>query len=926
MDITSIYAITAGGVCATLFIVSILSYVAPVASKTSTFISKHVIFPFLLRRHRFVGPWTRGAFLVHTLYATTNLFCLCFRAMSRVDAARRAGTLSMINMAVLFATGNLTFCTDVFRISRLLGLQIHRATAWMVAGLIGLHIVLMMTTQKSFPLTKVDNLFALIGAGCVAGIFLFALPYIRRRVYEIFLRTHQIQGLYTILAFAFLLVALVLQTLVIIYRNGIFSSCGRPRALVACGNLEINGKNYVSPVIKVRVALSQPMKIEAGQYINIWMPSVSWWSWAQLHPFTVISWSDGAQETLDLLVEPQRGFSADLLRHATAASPGSASFLALITGPHGISEDVRRYESVVLLVDGFGIAAAIPYLKNLIYSYNTSVAEKVDQESSDHLLRYFFVYSRTRRVHLVWQVETLDIAIAVQSVLNSLLDDDLVKKSYLLTISIYVKSGGIIGDKLTFGSHKRAVVYKGSADYEQILPAELSGELIQRLPGAQEERGEMLVMVAASNQVGFPAFQTPRKLQPGSKNTAEILPEMDNNQLDKAVIKPEDAGNRGDLTTSIQDFFNSSRFSDLTIVTKDQEFKVHKLIVCALSDYFSRLFENNWKETTENVVRLDEDEPRSVEAMIHFMYGFSYDSSGSDRGRVSPMLFNVKVYQVGDKYSVPKLKEEAREKFITAVKACWEMDDFPVAITEAYSTTPREDRGLRDPLVQTSLEHLDVLLKNEEFKHVLRNILEFAADLIALEPLVEKFTGGLLCLTAFDLLSNRFNAKVDLAAVWEENIIPLKIVSFILELKCRDGGQDFPIFYDAEKVKHSLLRAAYNVVESRVTGPKRSRHDLLDVLRSMATETALDRCGLELLQACIEFTEFGPKISPGMRTGSRQSLNVETSPTSDSPVSESRTFNFQWTFSGYDDDNRNSYKDYAACSLEDCGYCGHCDY
>ncbi|QKX63192.1 uncharacterized protein TRUGW13939_10361 [Talaromyces rugulosus] len=520
MDITSIYAVTAGGVCATLFFVSILPYVAPLASKTSTFISKHFIFPFLLHRHSFVGPWTRGAVLVHTLYVATNLFCLCFRAMSRIDAARRAGALSMINMVALFATGNLTICTDIFRISRHLSLQIHRATACMVASLIGLHIVLVMTTQRSFPLTESDNLFGLIGAGCVAGTFLFSLPYIRRQVYEIFLRTHQIQGyaflyalwrhipsttllprLYTILAFAFVLVALLLQTLVIIYRNGIFSSRGCPRALVACGNLEIHGKNYVSPVIKVRVALSRPMKIAAGQYIHLWMPSVSWWSWAQLHPFTVISWSDGAQETLDLLVEPQRGFSADLLRHATAASPGSASFLALISGPHGISEDVRRYESVVFLVDGFGIAAAIPYLKKLICSYNTSVAEKVDHESSDHLLRYFFVYSRTRRVHLVWQVETLDIAIAIQSVLNGLLDDDLLKKSYLLTISIHVKSGGIIGDKLTFGNHKRAVVYKGSADYEQILPAELSGEFIQRLPGAQEERGEMLVMVAASNEV-----------------------------------------------------------------------------------------------------------------------------------------------------------------------------------------------------------------------------------------------------------------------------------------------------------------------------------------------------------------------------------------------------------------------------------------
>lgn len=179
---------------------------------------------------------------------------------------------------------------------------------------------------------------------------------------------------------------------------------------------------------------------------------------------------------------------------------------------------------------------------------------------------------------------------------------------------------------------------------------------------------------------------------------------------------------------------------------------------------------------------------------------------------------------------------------------------------------------------------------------------------LALEKLVEKFTGGLLCLTAFDLLSNRLDAKVDLATVWEENIIPLKIVSFILELKCRDKSQNFPIFIDTEQVKQTLLRAAYAAVESRVTGPKRSRHDLLDVLRSMAIETATDRPCQESLLACIKFTESGPKanISPDIRTSSRQSVKAETGQTPDSPVSESRTFNLQWTLSGYDEDDRNS--------------------
>jgi NAD(P)H-flavin reductase len=130
------------------------------------------------------------------------------------------------------------------------------------------------------------------------------------------------------------------------------------------------------------------VRIEAGQYINLWMPSLTWWSWAQVHPFMVTSWSHSAQETLDILIQARRGFSRELLKHARAASQGSASLRALIIGPHGLSENVDRYESVVLVASGFGVAAVIPYLKKLVYSYNTST-------------------SRTRRVHLVWEIETL---------------------------------------------------------------------------------------------------------------------------------------------------------------------------------------------------------------------------------------------------------------------------------------------------------------------------------------------------------------------------------------------------------------------------------------------------------------------------------------------------------------------------------------
>ncbi|KUL81281.1 hypothetical protein ZTR_09810 [Talaromyces verruculosus] len=354
---------------------------------------------------------------------------------------------------------------------------------------------------KGLSLDRTSNLFALIGAGCVGGLTLFTLPYIRRHIFEVFLRTHQVLAYLLLYAtwrhvpsgerlsricivttFVLLSIALVLQLGILIYRNRIFSLHGWPRARASCNRPKIEGKDDSDVIIQVRVALTRPVRIEAGQYINLWMPSMTWWSWAQVHPFMVTSWSHSAQETLDILIQPRRGFSRELLKHARAAPQGSASLRAFIIGPHGMSNKVDRYESVVLVANDFGIAAAIPYLKKLVYSYNTSA-------------------SRTRRVHLVWEVDNLDIAIAVQATLNSLLEDDILKKRYILTISIYLKSGQIIGEVMKFGKHDRAVVYNRRANYDQILHAELSGKLIERLPNAQEEKGESLVMVAASNQV-----------------------------------------------------------------------------------------------------------------------------------------------------------------------------------------------------------------------------------------------------------------------------------------------------------------------------------------------------------------------------------------------------------------------------------------
>ena len=141
-------------------------------------------------------------------------------------------------------------------------------------------------------------------------------------------------------------------------------------------------------VIIVTVVLARPLTVKAGQHINLslFMPATTLQSLFQSHPFVVASWSDAPQSSLDLLIEPRRGLTKQILnrnktdQHSTCPS--------IFTGPYGISVPVGEYGVVLMIASGFGIAAQLPYLKRLLHGYNSRRI-------------------RTRRIHLVWELKSL---------------------------------------------------------------------------------------------------------------------------------------------------------------------------------------------------------------------------------------------------------------------------------------------------------------------------------------------------------------------------------------------------------------------------------------------------------------------------------------------------------------------------------------
>jgi hypothetical protein len=163
MEATNVYGIAAGGILIVLAFVRLVSFLSRFTSVVSVWIAVHFIYPYLLGRHRLIGPWTRFSAIGHLLYVAANLLALCFRPSTIANVGHRAGRLSLINMAVLFAGSPLVYFADIIGVSLRASRRIHRAAAWMAAMLLACHVTIMaIKGWEDFDLQKIDNIFAIV--------------------------------------------------------------------------------------------------------------------------------------------------------------------------------------------------------------------------------------------------------------------------------------------------------------------------------------------------------------------------------------------------------------------------------------------------------------------------------------------------------------------------------------------------------------------------------------------------------------------------------------------------------------------------------------------------------------------------------------------------------------------------------------------
>ena len=162
MEITQVYALATVGIFGALIFVNVRPYVELSIHFLSIWGSRYLIYPRLINRHQYLGPWSIADVLVYLFYIAINALCIGFKAPDIESVGLRAANLSLINMIPVLAGHHLGFLADILGIPLSVYQRLHRAGGVMSFLLLLCHVLAVISTKTAFPLSAKENMWGFI--------------------------------------------------------------------------------------------------------------------------------------------------------------------------------------------------------------------------------------------------------------------------------------------------------------------------------------------------------------------------------------------------------------------------------------------------------------------------------------------------------------------------------------------------------------------------------------------------------------------------------------------------------------------------------------------------------------------------------------------------------------------------------------------
>lgn len=196
--------------------------------------------------------------------------------------------------------------------------------------------------------------------------------------------------------------------------------------------------------------------------------------------------------------------------------------------------------------------------------------------------------------------------------------------------------------------------------------------------------------------------------------------------------------------------FNSPEHADTKIYIGSFELPAHELVLAVQSPFFKKALGGSFQESKTKQFHFAEGSAHAHWRVFEYMYTGNYSEEPNEVLGVEGELFqpvfgleadsytddgelvkDVRVYLTADFFLMDELKAYALKRFQPKLQRLWISELLVDCIKEVYSFTDDSGKDLRDAVVEVAKEHFRELWDKIAFQALVRDVGDFAVDLMA---------------------------------------------------------------------------------------------------------------------------------------------------------------------------------------------------
>lgn len=126
------------------------------------FVQRRLIYPVILPKTRWIGPWTVSTVLLQTMLLAINLFVVFYQAPNTALKVRQAGTAAMVNLTPFYLTSHLAYGADIFGLSLSTFRMLHRFFSITIMVTIAIHVAFSASSSSILSWWSGDQLYGFV--------------------------------------------------------------------------------------------------------------------------------------------------------------------------------------------------------------------------------------------------------------------------------------------------------------------------------------------------------------------------------------------------------------------------------------------------------------------------------------------------------------------------------------------------------------------------------------------------------------------------------------------------------------------------------------------------------------------------------------------------------------------------------------------